>query len=989
VGPLCRRFITFVFVVPVLSFVGFAQTPDTATIRGQVLDEAGAAIVGANVTVTNDTSGLSRSSISDATGTFVIPGVTVAGSSHLRAEKSGFADATVQNVTLLGGSTANLVVKLRAGGENSQITVTGLINEVRTDQPQIGIVLDTRQVETTPLLNRRITYLPLLNAANRPTITTGDIFTDQDLFTTNGAGRRQAWFEVDGGNSIDMWGRQTIFTNLPVDGIDEMAVLSNSFSAEYGFGVGSAVNIVTKSGSNTYHGSAMFIWRPSGATAQLSGYTPATATSGAQITGDNLKQGALMFAGPIGAEKKTHFFVESEYNWEDRASPITSPIAPGSFVGHYRGWDGDAKIDHQINESNTIFLRLGADSFRDTNPQGGVGGNTLVTAGRAFRRRTYTAELGETAVLSPTLLNNFRAEFDLASPITAFDPFVYGTQFQVPIATTMTSNGAKLSGTFTTGTSQSAKLQNHQYEFGDTVSWTRGKHTFKFGGDVIHAHTGGNSKEFGGPIYLGQFVYKTCSLDVLSCESSTYLNNIANVATYTQSYGNATYTVDDSLWTLFAQDDFHATRNLTVNLGLRYERQTFADSDKDFAPRVGFAYNLWGDGKTVLRGGYGIYYSQIPDNQEANYALSGPTGVFNYTASPGQVGFPTAVSAAPLPAFPTGATAPVRTIYLRPGEANLYNQFLPISTLVGYQNGLWNPYSQQWTIGMEHEVAPGWVLSMDYVGSHSLKVVRPLDVDAPASFIRTAQGQTRTAQAANCTRPYWIWWYQQNGMTCNTTKATTPQPAYALVQSDVNDGYGYYNALDVNLHYHLNRRAQMLVSYTWSHALDNVDPDIPQQNPNDPNFTGHEEYTDAIFDQRHRFVISGVYEAPFKISIGGESTIASALPYNITTGTTNSGDTGGTTDRPIVNGSVLRRNAGRGRAIYETSPFIERPFTFTEHLNLLLRVEAFNVFNHANFAGYQSVYGNAAAPATLGLPNTGIANQLPARSVQFQAKLNF
>jgi hypothetical protein len=819
----------------------------------------------------------------------------------------------------------------------------------------------------------------MLNAANRPAITQGDIFTDQNLFTTNGAGRRSAWFEVDGGNSIDMWGRQTIFTNIPVDSIDEMAVLSNSFSAEYGFGVGSAINIVTKSGSNTYHGSGVFVLRPSATSAHLSGYTPATATSGAQVTGDNLKQGALTLSGPIGAEKKTHFFVAGEYSWEDRNSPITSPIAPGSFVGHYRGWTGDAKLDHQINDNNTVFLRLSADSFQDSNPQGGVGGNTLPTAGRAFSRRTYTAEVGETAVFSPTLINNVRAEFNLASPITAFSPFIYSTAVSVPIAG---------GGTFTSGTSQNAKLQNHQFEVGDTISWTRGRHTLKFGGDVVHAHTGGNSKEFGGPNYLGTLTFKTCPLSatvtLAQCES-TYTTNIANLQTYSQSFGTSTYTVDDSLWTLFAQDDFHATRNLTINMGIRYERQTFADSDKDFAPRVGFAYNLFGDGKTVVRGGYGIYYSQIPDNQDANYVISGPTGVFTFTATAGQIGFPTSLSQVPYSTVPSGGAVPIRTIYLRPGMADYYNQFLPVSTLTGYQKGLWNPYSQQWTMGIEREVAPGWVLSLDYVGSHSLKVVRPLDVDPPTSFIRTAQNQTRSATAANCTRPYWIWYYQQSGTACGTN----PQPPYALVTSDVNDGYGYYNALDFNLKYRLNRRAQMLVSYTWSHATDNVDPDVPSQNPNDPLLTGHQEYGDAIFDQRHRLVISGVYEAPFKISIGGESTVGSALPFNITTGTTNSGDTGGTTDRPIVNGSVLRRNAGRGRNIYETSPFIERPFSLGERASLLLRAEAFNVFNHPNFAGYISTYGNGTAPPTLGQPNTGIANQFPARSLQFQARLSF
>src|SRR5581483_7664872 len=225
---------------------------------------------------------------------------------------------------------------------------------------------------------------------------------------------------------------------------------------------------------------------------------------------------------------------------------------------------------------HTAFLRFGADSFRDTNPAGAVGGNTLPSAGRSFARRTYTAAMGETAVFSPTLLNSVHAQFQIASPITAFDPFIYSTQFQVPIAGV---------GTFTSGTSQSAKLQNHQFEIGDTVSWVHGAQTLRFGADIIHAHTGGDGKEFGGPIYLGQLVYKTCNLSPSACESQAYLGDITNVATYTQSYGNAVYTVDDSLWSAFVQDDLHATHDLTINLGLRYERQTFTDSNKGFAPR--------------------------------------------------------------------------------------------------------------------------------------------------------------------------------------------------------------------------------------------------------------------------------------------------------------------------------------------------------------------------------------------------------------------
>src|SRR5262249_30900577 len=156
------------------------------------------------------------------------------------------------------------------------------------------------------------------------------------------------------------------------------------------------------------------------------------------------------------------------------------------------------------------------------------------------------------------------------------------------------------------------------------------------------------------------------------------------------------------------------------------------------------------------------------------------------------------------------------------------------------------------------------------------------------------------------------------------------------------------------------------------HAIDNVDPDVPGQNPNDPSFTGRIENGNAIFDQRQRFVLSGVYTAPLKINFGGVATLASGLPYNITTGTTNSGDTGGTADRPVIGNSVVGRNTGRGKPVYEVSPFVERPFALgSDRVNLVLRAEALNVFNHPNFSGYSGTFGNAAtAGPGFGLPLT-------------------
>jgi Carboxypeptidase regulatory-like domain len=958
-----------------------AQTPDTATIHGHVVDQSHAGMAGVTLTVTNTQSSLKRTVESDSSGDFSIAGLPISGAYNITASKSGFANATADNVVLSADTAAELSLQLDVAGKESQITVTGAAGEVRADEPQLGLVLDTVQMDATPLLGNKITNLPMLNAANRPAISQGDVFMNQTLFTTNGAGRRQAWFEVDGANAIDAWGRQTLIPTLPREAVQEMDVLTNAFSAEYGGSTGSVINIVSRSGGSQFHGDAKETWRPADTAAALSGFTQASSNAaGNTLLSDTLGQSDVGLGGPLGSSGTTHFFVAGEFSRENKASPVISPVDPGVYVGHYRGWLAFVRLDHQINDRNNLFFRGDIDAFYDTNPNGIVGGNSLPSVARVFHKRTYAPEVGETAVLTPRFINNVRVQFQLADPITQFVPTIYGTQYSVPIST---------GGTFTSGTSQAALLMNRQYEANDTVSGIFGRHQVRFGTDVIVAHNGGNSKEFGGPSYLGVLTYNTCTLALTICEGSNYLGNIQNVKTYSQSFGNAAYTVTDTLFSAFVQDDFQVRHDLTINLGLRYELQTFTDSRKNFAPRAGFAYNVGGDGKTVIRGGFGIYYSQVVDNSEANYALTGPTGVFTFTASPGQVGFPTSVSAVPIAAFPTGAAVPLRSLYVRPGDSSYLNQFFPTSTLVGYQSGLWNPYSEQWTMGVERRLRGTWVLAADYVGSHTLKINRPLDVDPPSPFVRTQPGQTRTPQAANCTRPYWIWWYNQNGTVCNTATATNPQPPYSVIQSDVNDGYLYYDALDVNLSHSFSRRLSMLVSYTWSHAIDNVDPDLPSQNPNDANFTGKIENANAVFDQRNRFVLSGLYILPLKIHFSGVATLGSGLPYNYTTGTTNSGDTGATTDRPVINGEVVGRNAGHGRPIYDLSPALERTFGW-ERVGLALRAEAFNVFNHANFVGYSGTYGNGStAGAGFGAPLVGITAQLPARSLQFSAKVTF
>jgi hypothetical protein len=556
------------------------------------------------------------------------------------------------------------------------------------------------------------------------------------------------------------------------------------------------------------------------------------------------------------------------------------------------------------------------------------------------------------------MVNEARFEFQLGSPITQFEPISLSPQFVRPSFSTE-------------GESRAANLINHQYQIADTLSVARGRHYLKFGGDGIFSSSGGFGQEFGSGFVLGQFTFDITKPGVRDATVPTSSLPLSSVQRFTQSFGNANYNVREWIWSLFVQDNYRVGRDLTLNLGLRYERQDFTDDENNFGPRIGFAYNVGGDARTVLRGGYGIYYSEIRANLGASLALSGVGGIFTFSAAPGQPGFPT--SFAPLPAFPPGANLPARDIVIRPGRREFYSRFFDVSKLRGYPDKLLNPYTQQANFGIERELGNKWFLSADYVYQHTIGIDRLLDLNAPAVFIRTQPGQVRAAAAADATRPIRP---LLNG--------------FKRIQVVVNEGSSLYNALQLNLNKRFGQFS-VLASYTYSHAINTIEPDAPGGDPNDVNQVGRLERASSLLDQRHRAVISGWWRLPYQFVLGGVTSLASGRPYNITTGVDNNGD-GANSDRPVVNGAVIGRNAGRGTPIYEVSTFVEREFSLSETAKLGFRAEAYNLLNHSNIVGRNGTFGNALTGiplSTLGQPLAGIANVDPGREFQFSVRARF
>ena len=946
---------TTLLLIPFLLTSTFAQTINTATMRGGIKDQNGAVIVGATVEIINDSTGLKRSTITDGDGNFTVGNLPLTGKYKIIVSRNGFAEGLKENIELNANQTASVDFILNVDGATGSnvVNVSGTSESVQTDSAQLGTRFDLEKIDNTPFVGRKLTNIVQLNSAVRPARGTGDLFLNNFLFVVNGNGRRQTNFSLDGSTGNDDWGRQTIFTNIPLSTIQEFNVITNPVSAEYGRTAGNVVNIVTKSGTNDFHSDLLFLVRPSG----LQAGQPLAA----QRTRDELFQLSGVVSGAI-VEDKTHFLIGAENNNQRRSTVISSPLAFGTiFDGKYKQSMFFSRLDHQINEKNTLTGRFNLERFSDSNANDAVGGLNLSSAGRKFERNTYSAQLSESAVISEKIVNEARFEFNLGSPITQFTPNDPSTQFVRPISVE--------------GESRAAFLQNHQYQFADTLSMVFGKQSIKVGGDIEFSSSGGNGQEFGSGYVLGRFTFTNANSRNPSIPTSAL--TIADAATFTQSFGNADYNVRQYLWSLFAQDDFRIRQDLTINFGLRYERQTFTDDTNNFAPRIGFAYNVLGDNKTVVRGSYGIYYSQLRANLGAQFNLGGPTGVFTFTASRGQFGFPTSLTA--LPSFPPGATLPARDIVIRPGRADYYNQFFDVSKLRGYPEKLLNPYTQQATIGVERDLGKSYFLKVDYVYSHTADIDRLLDLNAPSTFVptgTTAALSTRSVAAANLTRPI---------IPVNN--------GYRRIQAVVNEGVSDYNDLQVNLEKRLSDKFSFLASYTLSKTTNTVEPDAGNGDPLDVNQLGEFERGLSLLDQRHRFVLSGYYQLPFGFTLGGVTTLASGRPYAITAGVDTNGD-GSTADRPfdLTNGTYLERNAGRGSAIYETNLFAQKTFSFKERMSLELRAEVFNVFNHLNVYGRFGNYGNAILgnpPISLGTPISGIANVDPNREVQFQVRFRY
>ncbi|MFN7935003.1 MAG: TonB-dependent receptor [Bryobacteraceae bacterium] len=979
-----------------LASATMAQSPNSAELTVVVLDQAGARVMDAAIELANSANGEVRRTATGSDGAAAIASLPLTGSYTLRVSKSGFGMEERAGIVPRSGESATVIVKLQVGAARSEVTVYGTADGVRADA-QIGRRLESSQIDETPVLGRKVTSLPLLNAAFRQAKGTGDLFVNATYFVTGVGGRRQTTVTLDGGNNDEGWGRQVATATVPIGAIQELTVLSNAFSAEYGWTSGPAVNIVTKSGTNLIHGEGLVMVRPGGMqadsfstrgfcpTSVSSCVTPSTLRSISPVDiPDKLEQFSGSFGGPL-IKDRTFFFATADWTKQDRTTFLSSALpafvlpSDGTldYTGHYRQTLVQGRVDHKLAERQNLMLRLNVDRFYDDNPQDAVGGTNAPSVARRYARRSWTAQANHNTTFGASLWNDLRVVFLDGDPVTQWDAQT--------LSTTYTRAGTV---PFTIGQSRVSNLYSRQLQLADTLSWWHGRHLVRFGASFMRHQSGGTGSEPGTAV-LGTFTFRnttTAPFDQLT---------LADVQQYTQpiDFGVNSYKLSQWLYTGFVQDSIRLRPNFSVDLGLRYDRQTLTNAAANFAPRIGFGWNPRGDAKLSIRGGYGMYYTQIRSNAVAGYLVNGLDGLTTYTATPGQFGFPTCLTGACLPlafnpALVPASQLPARDITIAPGKRSFYQeQFtrygLDFAKLPNYPERLENPRSQVVSIGAERELAKGLFAGADYVHQHVHGLDRSVDLNAAAPFDRTGPGQVRTVAAANATRPI----LPVNG-------------GVRQVNVLMNLGVADYDGLQTQMRY---RRSKMhaAASYSLSKATNTSEPDGNGIGPNDGNFArlGEIERAPSLLDQRHRAVLSFSHELPLHITAGTLMQFASARPLTAFTGVDNNGD-GANNDRPIVNGALMRRLAFRGTPTSDVGLFVESRIPTSEHTSILLRVEGFNLLNHGNYLGRgQTIYGDGAAPnATFGqlvavgsaaraLP--AFANVDPPRMFQLQCRFSF
>ena len=889
----------------------------TANLQGVVTDSSGAVIAGASITASDSETGVQRTTTTNADG-FYRFNLLPRGQYELQAQKSGFAGERLK-VTLTVGDTITANLGLKVAGSSEQIHVSSFATQVDTSTSQIEQPVSQVQIANLPINDRNFQQLANLIPGAAPSPSYDPTKRLYGGVVSGGATARSSGISVDGGNFNDNIVGGPVGL-VPEDAIEEFQVITNQFSAEYGHSSGPFINVVTKSGTNTLHGSGFLLYRQKDL--QANGFFEKTKPD------FNREQFGGAVGGPL-IKDKTFGFYAVERNRQQKAQTIDTggvyPQFEGSFAAPFRDLLMAGKLDHHFDPSESLSFRA---SFQRNTSREGLrvdpnllyGGPPTESAFQIATNENISWQATETSLISSRTLNQFVVQFNRF--INNLKPTSLGVNLRFPSVVIGQSSS----------TPQNVQQDRLQFrdDFSTQANW-HGLHNIKIGTD-LNPHIKYNA--------LFDLVKNTSfffSVDDpgITCSSSTSCTTTLPKSDFFALRGIGSTKEDGgTAWQMayYVQDDWKVSRQLTLNLGLRYEFESgfidagfrqpleglapFFDSRKrknpklSFGPRLGFAYDLRGNGNTVLRGGFGMYYDSTV--WEIGYIDRTFNGVkyFIDTFSPTQPDVND-------PAFQV--TLPPPGGFAVDGRVS-------------------QPYTEQWSVGVGQKLPWGVVLDSSYV--HILGI--------------------------------------HGWMSRELNPGGLLYPTLGLFTSFQSTNISHYNSLQISARKSLEKRVQFQLAYTLSKAVglsdDIFEPGVPQDSNNIFADKGP-----TLRDARHRFVLSGIVNLPLGMQTSNILAIQSGRPFNISTGTDDNGD-GHFKDRPPGVG----RNTGRAAATYVWDTRLSRPFKIGERVEISPTLDMFNVVNHPNFDA-ESYNGVISSP-TFGKPSDIIS---PPRQLQLGVRATF
>jgi hypothetical protein len=724
---------------------------------------------------------------------------------------------------------------------------------------------------------------------------------------------------------------------LAVDAVEQFQVVTSGGQAELGRALGGFVNVVTRSGTNAFHGSAYEYFRDDALNA-------ANPLLGRALPLRQNQFGASL-GGPV-VRDRTFFFANLERRDLDQSGLTTiapasvaainarldavdypgSPVTTGVYPNPVTSTLGTAKLDHRAGPHQASlrysFYRVTSDNSR------GAGGLSAASGSAALHDLDHAISLADTWALSDRTVNEIRIQFahgDLKAPPTD------------PLGPAVSISGV---ATFGTLSSSPTRRTNMLFELVDTVSHQSGAHALRAGADFLYNDT---------TITYPRSVRGSYSFSSLANFRLGGYNN----AGFTQTFGDPVVSQTNPNLGLFVQDEWHASSQLTLNAGLRYDLQFLETLDTDtgnLSPRIGFAWTPGPGRRTVLRGSAGYFYDRVPLRALANAILS--AGNTTDLSRLQQTSVSLSPTQAGAPRFPAILEAPAPSVTL--------------PSLTTMDRGLQNARSTQGSLEVEHQLGRGVTLSAGYVYLKGTGLLISINQNVPSC------------------------------VASGTNNGCRPNASYANDSQYSSEARSTYHGLHVSLAQRPARWGSYRVSYTLSKAMNNVG-EFFFSSPIDP-FDLEKDWGRSDDDQRQRLVVfiaantarersTNLWEhLSHGFELSGTARYYSALPQNITSGVTT---VQGTAGRPIVDGSFIPRNTGTGPDFFSINLRLARSFPIRGQARIDVLAEVFNLANRDNVVTMNGNFGTGAYPTnpspTFGQV-TGVADP---RSVQLGVRISF